>query len=297
MRDETLSVPVSFQRSEAEERSERFDARILLAEDNRVNQRVAQGMLEYFGCQVDIASDGQEAMEALSRNSYDLILMDCQMPRIDGYQVAQALRSMEASDQGNHSHIPIIALTAEASEESRQQCIAAGMDDYLAKPFTREELRGILRAWLHRKGSERQEERSPSQQGESLHSASGVDGVDRRTLESIRALQREGESDLLSRVIEAYFGEADRLFQILREAVKKGDGEALRKAAHSLKASSANVGAWKLSTLCKELEIIGWEKSIEKAASLLSEAVVEYEVVQKALHAEMKRRDGGKRAS
>jgi len=164
------------------------------------------------------------------------------------------------------------------------------MDDYLAKPFTKEELRSILTAWLPRKGSERQEGERLSTKVQAALSASGMDTVDEKALESIRALQRKGDSDLLSRVIEAYLKEATRLLQTLREAVEKADREALRKAAHSLRSSSANVGAQKLSSLCKELEAMGQEKSMQKAASLLSKMIMEYETVQKTLNTEIKRR-------
>jgi TMAO reductase system sensor TorS len=287
---ENLSVPVSVQGTEVEKRRDKFDAHILLAEDNPTNQKVAQGMLEYFGSQVDVVSNGQEVMGALSRNSYDLILMDCQMPVMDGFEASRTIRARESLGQGGLSHIPIIALTAEALEESREQCIAAGMDDYLAKPFTKEELRTILTAWLPRKGSEGQEGERLSTKAQAALSVSGMDTVDEKALESIRALQRKGDSDLLRRVIEAYLKEATRLLQILQEAVEKADRETLRKAAHSLKSSSANVGAQKLSSLCKELEAMGQEKSMQKAASLLSKVVMEYETVQKTLNNEIKRR-------
>jgi two-component system sensor histidine kinase/response regulator len=272
-----------------EKRRDKFDAHILLAEDNPTNQRVAQGMLEYFGCQVDVVSNGQEVLEALSRNSYDLIFMDCQMPRMDGYQVARTLRTREASKQGDHSPIPIIALTAEALEESREQCIAAGMDDYLAKPFTREELGTILTAWLPRKGPKRQEGERPSMKVQAALSVSGTDPVDEKVLESIRALQREGSPDLLGRVIEEYLKDTPRLLRHIEEAVANADANALRKAAHSLRSSSANLGAQNLSSLCKELEGMGQEKSMQKAALLLSKTIMEYETVKKTLSAEIKR--------
>jgi HPt (histidine-containing phosphotransfer) domain-containing protein len=164
------------------------------------------------------------------------------------------------------------------------------MDDYLAKPFTKEELRAILTAWLPREGPKRQEEERLSTKVQAALSASGMDTVDEKALEDIRALQREGDPDLLSRVIEAYLKEATGLLHTLREAVEKADGESLRKAAHTLKSSSANVGAQKLSSLCKELEVMGQKKSMEKAALLLSKTIMEYETVKKTLSAEIKRR-------
>jgi TMAO reductase system sensor TorS len=287
---EDLLAASFIQRSEAKERGNKFNARILLAEDNLTNQEVAQGMLEYFGCQVDVVSNGQEVIEAVSRNSYDLVFMDCQMPGMDGYQVTRILRMREASEQKGHFPIPIIALTAEASEDLREQCMAAGMNDYLLKPFTKEELGTILTAWLPRKELRRPEGKELPIKASIPLSASGMDTVDEEILENIRALQREGGSDLLSRVIQAYLKEATRLLQTLREAVEKADGDTLRKAAHSLKSSSGNVGAQKLYSLCKELEAMSQEKSMQKAASLLSKMIMEYETVQKVLNAELKRR-------
>jgi CheY-like chemotaxis protein len=287
---EALSAVPYIQRTEAKEREYKFDVRILLVEDNTTNQEVAQGMLEYFGCRVDIVSNGLEVMEALSRNDYDLIFMDCQMPGMDGFQVARAIRKREASTQGEHPPVPIIAMTAEAMEDLREQCAAAGMDDYLAKPFTKAELGTILTTWLSRKEPKGRKRGELMMEAVEPLSASGMDTVDEKVLESIRALQREGNSDLLNRVIEAYLKEGARLLQALRGAVEKADGEALRKAAHSLRSSSANVGAQKLSSLCKELETMGQENSMKQAASLLSKTIVEYEIVQKSLSIELKRR-------
>jgi len=148
----------------------------------------------------------------------------------------------------------------------------------------------VLATWLSGKEPEVQEGGDLLVETLEPLSASGMDTVDETVLENIRTLQREGNSDLLKRVIEAYLKEATGLLQALREAVERADGEALRKAAHSLKSSSANVGAQRLSSLCKELETMGQEKSVQQAASLLSKTILEYEVVQKSLNIELKRR-------
>ncbi len=118
---------------------------VLLAEDNRVNQEVARGMLARLGLRVEIASDGLEAVTLVAEGQFDLVLMDCQMPRCDGYEAAAALRKLEA---GGARRVPVVALTANAMESDRERCLAAGMDDYLAKPYTRAELERILRRWL-----------------------------------------------------------------------------------------------------------------------------------------------------
>ncbi len=125
----------------------RLRGRVLLAEDNLVNQAVAAGMLQALGCGVEVAANGQEALEALSRARYDLVLMDCMMPETDGYAASTELRRREAA-AGPGRRTPVIALTAAAMAGDRERCLAAGMDDYLAKPFRQEALEALLRRWL-----------------------------------------------------------------------------------------------------------------------------------------------------
>ena len=123
--------------------------RVLLVEDNPVNQAVSKAMLEYFGCRTDVAANGREALKALAVTPYDLILMDCQMPVMDGYEATRVIRQQEAAGGGTpRVHIPIIALTAHAMEGDREECLKAGMDDYLSKPFKPEEIDVILGKWL-----------------------------------------------------------------------------------------------------------------------------------------------------
>jgi CheY-like chemotaxis protein len=123
--------------------------RVLLAEDNAVNQKVACRVLEKLGYRVDVASDGQAAVNAWETGRYDLILMDCQMPVMDGYEASRQIRSRETGDQ----HIPIVALTAHAMKGSDEECVAAGMDDYLSKPIDRDKLRICLERWLRIAGN------------------------------------------------------------------------------------------------------------------------------------------------
>ncbi len=129
--------------------------RILLVEDNPVNQAVSKAMLDYFGCRTDVVENGRQALTALDVARYDLILMDCQMPEMDGYAATRAIRDREASRGGapGDSRTPIVALTAHAMDGDRRQCIAAGMDDYLSKPFKPEDLHAILFRWLPPRGA------------------------------------------------------------------------------------------------------------------------------------------------
>jgi CheY-like chemotaxis protein len=125
----------------------RLSGRILLAEDNMVNRQVALAMLSKLGLKADIAENGREAVEHFAPDTYDLILMDCQMPEMDGYRATQSSRAIEGG-----KHIPIVALTANVMESDRQKCIDAGMSDYLAKPFKLRELQSLLEDWLARAG-------------------------------------------------------------------------------------------------------------------------------------------------
>jgi len=126
-----------------------FNARVLLAEDNLVNQKVARLMLMKLGCQVDIANNGLEVIKVLSEHHYDLILMDCQMPEMDGFAVTRIIRAQEYATTSKVTHTPIIALTAHALEGDREHCLNAGMDDYLGKPFDKEQLYHMLEKWLN----------------------------------------------------------------------------------------------------------------------------------------------------
>lgn len=121
--------------------------RVLLAEDNPVNQEVAVAMLELLGCQVTVVSSGRAAVEAASQGGWDIILMDCLMPELDGYDATRAIREQEAA-RSTGIPVPIIAMTANALAGDREHCLAAGMDDYISKPFTQEQLQQILHRWL-----------------------------------------------------------------------------------------------------------------------------------------------------
>lgn len=124
--------------------------RILLMEDNAVNQAVSRAMLEYFRCHTDVARNGREALEAFSRVGHDLILMGCQIPEMDGYEATRAIREKEAARGGNqgYTRTPIVALTAHAMEGDQEACLKAGMDDYLSKPFRTNELYSVLATWM-----------------------------------------------------------------------------------------------------------------------------------------------------
>jgi signal transduction histidine kinase/CheY-like chemotaxis protein len=262
-------------------------ARILLAEDDSVNGQVAISMLEMLGHEVEVAQDGREALEALERRAFDAVLMDCQMPEVDGFEVTRRLRRNEqardAAGTTPRRRTPVIALTANAMQGDRERCLAAGMNDYLSKPFSFAQLSEMLRIWLP-DGHARPGEESRTGPGGFAWPASLE--LDQNALQEIRRLQSETEPELLDRVIEAYFASAPGLLEALREAVTEEDPEALWRAAHSLKSSSAALGATGIARLCQGLEEIGRGGSAKDAQQALDALEAAYPVVREALLAE-----------
>ncbi len=256
--------------------------RILLAEDNPVNQEVAMGMIESLECQVDVVATGIQAVEALERGSYDVVLMDCQMPEMGGLEATRVIREREALLSSSHPpvHTPIIALTAHALPSDRAQCLAAGMDDYLSKPFTLEALRATLARWLSPQSAAASASTERSE-------APRLDSLDRKALDTLRSLRKGGTPDLLHKVLHIYLTNAPQLLETIRDAVAHSDALALQQAAHSLKSSSANVGALQLAAFSKEMEALGKTQNMIQAVSLLPTMEAEYAVVEQALQREL----------
>jgi signal transduction histidine kinase/CheY-like chemotaxis protein/HPt (histidine-containing phosphotransfer) domain-containing protein len=271
-----------------------LQGRVLLAEDNPVNQEVILAMVESLGCAVEIAADGEEALQKLSEGGYDLVLMDCQMPRKDGYEATTEIRRREDAAGGGR-HVPVVALTANAMEGDRERCLTAGMDDYLSKPLGRDALRAVLERWL--RGGAAKSEAPPA--GETAGMPAGEpapaegappasapeDGppIDVKTLESMRPLQRQGQPDVVSRLIGLYLSNAPALMTEMLAAAEKGETQTVYRAAHSLKSSSAMVGALRLSRLCKKLEAGAREGSLDPEGVGLREIEAEYARVVAAL--------------
>ncbi|HRX71610.1 MAG: response regulator [Candidatus Competibacteraceae bacterium] len=293
-----LTAPVT-SRSIPLGKSPRFNARVLVAEDNLVNQQVALAILENLGCRVKLVNDGREAMDALAREPFDLVLMDCQMPVLDGFAATTAWRRREIAEGGRR--VPIIALTADVIKGVREECLAAGMDDYLSKPFEPAQLAAVLDRWVPAAvpPQSRVADSVTSDAVAALPAApppapllSPADSpLDERALAEIRALQQPGQPSLLGKIISMYFASSPALLQRLREAVAADDGEALRQAAHSFKSGSANLGATQLAALCKELEQRGRDRCLEEVPALLQEVERHYAGVQDALTAEIEKEE------
>jgi two-component system sensor histidine kinase/response regulator len=252
--------------------------RVLLAEDNPVNQQVAVAMLTSLGCVVSTAKDGREALRELEAGSFEFVFMDCQMPEMDGFAATRSIRDAEAKAGPRARRMPIVALTAHAMKSDREECLAAGMDDYVSKPFTKEDLRKVLAKWITQASVISSQRKQPR-----TFSSSAV--IDPAALEELRGLEQEGDSDLVSQVVEAYLKSSSQLLEKIHEARTNRDPAAIAKAAHTLKSSSAQVGARKLSASCKELETRGRAGRINDALDLVDEITTQLKAVQAALAA------------
>ncbi len=262
---------------------DRFRGAVLLAEDNPVNQEVARLMLEEIGLSVDIANTGQEALRAAMAKPYALILMDCQMPGMDGLEATALIRKGERSVIGRH--VPIVALTAHTTDDEQSRCLAAGMDDFLSKPFSESQLTSVLSKWLPAPHPTLQP--APEQRAEPRRPPADVPPVDSRAIEKIRSLQRPGQPDVLARIIGAYLKDSPATVSAVREAAERGDFQALFEAAHRLKSSSAFLGANGLVTFCARLESIGITGHGENVSSIVDAFESEFQRVQQALAEEL----------
>ena len=268
----------------AENRRNQLDIHILVVEDNETNQEVVKSMLKKLGCRVSIASNGREAVDAVSENSYNLIFMDCQMPVMDGYQATADIRRLEDKKEGEN-YTPIIALTANALEGDREKCLTAGMDDYLSKPFKQDEIRKKIEKWSTAASNLFPEDEAvPSVQRSEKKEASSP--IDRTVLDTLRELQIDGEPDIIKEITDRYLRSSEPLVTNLRQAVIDKNFEVAHNSAHSLKSSSANVGALKLSEVCKELEINCKETKYDNAEDLASVIEAEFVRVKNTLNME-----------
>lgn len=257
-------------------REEGKGVRVLVAEDNAVNQQVAVLMLQAHGYQVDVANNGREALEALERVPYDVVLMDCQMPEMDGFEATAQIRAREGATR----HTPIIALTAHALRGEREKCIAAGMDDYLAKPLTPDALYSTLRRWVPAARPLASETRA-APEGAPMDETEPI--LNQHVLENFRQLQAPDEPDLVQQLIDLYLADTPERLNALHQALAQGDATRVAQAAHSLKGSSANIGAQRVARVCLELERCGKANDLSAAAEWLPKLEQEIEQARRAL--------------
>ncbi len=239
-----------------------FEVNALLVEDTPVNLEVGIGMLELLGCRTDTACNGVEALDAIGRKRYDVVLMDCQMPVMDGFESTRRIRELEAHHNSKISErLIIIAVTAHAMTGERQACLDAGMDDFLTKPFSIASLGDVLSRWLSNTAPFENltenlqitySEVTPA--SDSAETVFGQWRIDTSCLDAIHSLQRPEKPDLLQKVINLYFEDGVRQIDAIRNGYSAGDAAVITGASHRLKSGSANLGATWLAEHCLELE-------------------------------------------
>jgi two-component system, sensor histidine kinase and response regulator len=236
--------------------------KILVVEDNPVNREVAIGMLESLGCAIDAAENGRLAIEAVGTASYDVVLMDCQMPVMDGLTATAEIRRREHSSGA--ARVPIIALTANAMEGDRERCLAAGMDDFLSKPFSQQQLATLLRRWLAVRTLPESERRDLSR----------IPLIDPGVLRNIAALAKPA---LLNSMIDLYLQHSPSLIRAIEMAAANMQEEALSQAVHSLKSSTSNLGGTRLAIVAKECETLVREGGITQVSAIVLRMRREYQ--------------------
>ena len=258
--------------------------RVLVVEDHLVNQKVAVRMLEKFGCRVDVAANGQEAVEAVADGIYHLCLMDCQMPEMDGFAATAVIREREVQ---TGKHLPIIAMTANAMPGDRERCLAAGMDAYLSKPMQETGLAAMLEQW----GPTQADTAAPSESVSAPilppPTPSETPDIDLvlapDTIATLLEMVDEEDPDFCRNLVEIFVSDATTLLDTLHTAAASGDAALLACTAHTLKGSSSNIGAVKIAALCLELQTQGEAGNIEAATHHVERLVAELDCARQAL--------------
>jgi PAS domain S-box-containing protein len=240
-------------------------ARVLLAEDNVINQKVAVRMLEKLGCWVDVVANGVEAVAAVALGDYHICFMDCQMPEMDGFAAVAIIRTQEAQ---SNTHLPIIALTANAMPEDRARCLNAGMDDYLSKPVREAEVMTMLMRWVPRQLSTTVADNSSSE--DCTEATPSTPTLDYGIIATLQAMGDDSDPTFFREVIEAFFASTTSLIATLQQAIISAEMDIINHTAHTLRGSSTNVGALGMAAICYELqEVVGVDNSDETAACLI----------------------------
>ena len=278
-----------------EQNNRKYDAafccsgtRILLVDDNYTNQLVVSEMLSLAGCRPDVAANGREAVAMLKEGGYDLVFMDCQMPDMDGFEATRHIRQLER-ERGVARRTPIIAMTAKALHGDKKNCLAAGMDDYLRKPFSRDELQQMLHIWLPDKPVSQQT--CPEQDGEYLGPKADQQepscSVDMQILERLRSLQEKSGTNILEELYLYFQNDTPKTIDFLKQAINSRDWKSMQAEAHRFKSSCANLGAVGMVALCHRLQTIE-NPERKQALKLLWNLEREYAVVAKILAQETK---------
>ncbi len=247
-------------------------AHVLVAEDNEVNQKVAAKILEKLGYRVELAENGKEALAACARRRYDAVLMDGQMPGMDGYEATRRIREREAKT--GERRVPILAMTASAMKGDREKCLEAGMDDYVTKPVTPEKLEAVLKKWVGTATS-------PAERA----AAAGAPPAALRDEAVIRSLMSvDDDGSLMEEIVATFLRIAPARLTAIKKAAR-GNAAQLEREAHSFLGSCGNIGASRMAEICARLEVLGRSGSTEGAAELARTLEQELATVRPQLEA------------
>ncbi|HTT82336.1 MAG TPA: MHYT domain-containing protein [Rhizomicrobium sp.] len=263
--EEATGLAAFSRRKQGRDKRLYFDGRVLVAEDNLVNRDVVSGILDSMGLQVATAANGRLAVDMFMQDNFDVVLMDCEMPVIDGLEATKRIRAFETrtgqcANGKTRTRTPIIALTAHALIEVREKCLRVGMDDFLTKPFNEMQLGEALRRWLT--PVERAPQQTPQPpESEALPPPTAV--LDTSVFSEIRAFQGANGAARLRQIFIRFVGEAPALVKTIHTMHAEGNCDSVVRAAHSLKSSSAALGALQLSARCATVERLAREKGLD----------------------------------
>jgi CheY-like chemotaxis protein len=238
----------------------RLRGTVLIVEDNQINQKVASAMVGALGLKSAVAPNGQVAVDRVRAEKFDLVLMDCQMPVMDGYAATAAIRALPEGRRG----IPILALTANAMQGDEAKCLAAGMDGFLTKPLTFQQLASLLSRYLptaHEAAAATAAAQIPTT----------ASAIDMRQIATLRDIGARAGTDLVSEVLQTFLEDAEPQLERLTAAIETRDATVVARCAHAMKSCCANLGAEQLSALYRRLEAMGRNNQIDEARSLLQQ--------------------------
>jgi CheY-like chemotaxis protein/HPt (histidine-containing phosphotransfer) domain-containing protein len=249
------------------------ESRILLAEDNPVNQAVAMAMLKKLGYHADLVCNGVEAVEALAKADYDVVLMDCFMPELDGYEATRRIRAVDTGTR--NPRIPIIAVTADSMPGDRERCLQSGMNDYIPKPIELQKLSEILEKWLVALPNTEQAETAPTRPAARTEAVFVQEEMLARLM---------GDKELAGKVIAGFLSDTPRQLLLLKTKLEEGDAKGVKIIAHSLKGAAATLSAEALRAVCFELQEEAAGSELGNAELLLPQVKEQFEVLKRALH-------------
>ncbi len=250
---------------------------VLIVEDNPVNLLMVQNIFKRIDLKSQAATNGQEAVELYLKNDFDLILMDCQMPVMDGLEASREIRKLE---QLNNKKTPIIALTANAFKEDRDACIAAGMDGFLSKPFKKKQLLKVIQPWL--KTINKVEQLEPANKNKLDKQQLKKNILDASIMHELIEMDEPGSKDFITQISSTYFTNAEQLFPQIEQAFLEKNIQGIGTFAHQLKSSSMNIAAKRLSNLFKQLENISRQDDYSSAKKIWLSIINEYDLVEEA---------------